>query len=38
METAGIILPHRYEETSNLIELSVKACDTPLNIFAIPHG
>jgi hypothetical protein len=37
MESAGIILPLRYE-MSNLAELSAKACDTPLNIFGIPHG
>lgn len=38
MESARIILPHRYEETSNLMELSVIACYTPLYIFGIPHG
>jgi hypothetical protein len=38
MESAGITLAHHYEKTSNLMEISVKACDTPLNIFGIPHG
>jgi hypothetical protein len=38
MESTGTNLLHHYEETSNLMELRVKACHSPLNIFGIPHG